>query len=104
MIFSQECYSNGVDQLTEKIMLYTQDELSSVWARLASGTECDADGMLDVSDTIFASITTNIELEQAITFSTIAPYSDSNGDNTELSCSRERLSNEAEWGVWESKI
>jgi hypothetical protein len=83
----------------------TQDELSSIWKKLTDGTECDAYGLLDVSDAVSAQtgLMPDIDVEQALTLSTVAPYSDSNSDSTTVSYARIRPNKEALWGLWERK-
>jgi hypothetical protein len=89
------------------MMFCTQDELSLIWKKLTDGTECDADGLLEVSETVSAYIQTglapDIDVEQTLTLSTVAPYSDSNSDSTTISYTRIRLNKEASWGMWERK-
>ena len=87
------------------MMSCTQDELSSIWKKLTDGTECDAYGQLDVSETVSAYIQTGLasdkDVEQTLTLSTVAHYSDSNKDSTTVSYTRMRLNEEAPWGAWE---
>jgi hypothetical protein len=88
-------------------MFCTQDELSSIWKKLTGGTECHAYGLLDVNETVSAYIQTglapDIDMEQTLTLSTVAPYSEFNSDSTTVSYTRIRLNKEAPWGMWEKK-
>lgn len=81
-------------------MSYAQDELDDIWQRLAQGVE---DGLLGAGDNVSASIRTDIELEQALTFSTVVTYRDSNAGSTaaNFTYTRTRLNNEAAWGLWQ---
>jgi hypothetical protein len=81
-------------------MSYAQDELDDIWQRLAQGVE---DGLLGVGDNVSASIRTDIEFEQALTFSTVVTYRDSNADSTAANCTytRTRLNNGSAWGLWQ---
>jgi hypothetical protein len=85
-------------------MSCTQDEVSSIWKKLAEETERDADDLLDVSELVnaflLAGIVTDKDVEQTLTLSTVAPYSDSS-DSTTVSYRRIRPNEEAPWGMWE---
>jgi hypothetical protein len=85
------------------MMSFTQDELSSIWNRLADGSECDEYGRLDVGEGVDAHIGPSIGLEQTLTLSAVAPYSDFNSDGADVSYTRMRLSKEASFGIWERK-
>lgn len=78
----------------EKMSPCTQDELSSIWQKLKDGIEHDEDDWLIVTDT---------DVEQMLTRSTVAPYSDFDNGSTTVSYTRIRLNNEAPWGAWERK-
>jgi hypothetical protein len=85
------------------MMPCTQDELSSIWKRLTDGTGCDEHGLLDVSESVSAFRARDTDVQQTLTLSIVAPYSDFNNNGAPVSYTRIRLSKEASWGMWERK-
>ncbi|HEY0309244.1 MAG TPA: hypothetical protein VGB94_13870 [Acidobacteriaceae bacterium] len=74
------------------MMSYTQDELSSIWKKLTDGTEHDEVDWNIVSD---------IDVEQTLSHSKVATYSDYNDNGRTVSYTRKRMNKEAPWGMWE---
>jgi hypothetical protein len=85
------------------MMSFTQDELSSFWKKLADGTECDANGPLEVSEGVDAYIAYDTDVEQTLALSAVASYGDFNSDGADVLYTRIRPSKEASWGMWERK-
>ena len=77
------------------MMSYTQDNLSFIWQKAKDGNGINVDTC--------ACIRIDGELEQTLSFSTVAPYSDSNNDGTSVDYTRRKHSKEAQWGEWVRK-
>jgi hypothetical protein len=81
---------------------FTQDELTSIWEKLATGTECDEHGQLDVGEGVSAWIAYDTDVEQILTLSSVAPYSYSGSDGANVSYTRTRLSKGTSWRTWKN--
>jgi hypothetical protein len=108
MALDIETNHNAVADRREKMMSYTQDELSSFWQNLADRTKYDA---LDVR--VLAAMKIETAVEQTLmfpslfveveTYNDFNPPSDPPKDRTTISYIRIRRNKEAPWGVWERK-
>jgi hypothetical protein len=79
--------------------MYTQDELSSIWKKLTDGTEC-GEGSLEISRNVCARKRIDIDVEQTLQFSSVAPYGDYRNDSTDVLYTRIRRDTETSWGDW----
>jgi hypothetical protein len=83
------------------MILFTQDRLSSIWKRLADGSECDDYDRIDVGDGIDAWIAPHMDLEQTLGLSKQpSTYSDSSDDNGYAFYTRTQLAKGTLWGLW----
>ena len=97
----------GLDQ-REKMMSYTEDELSSIWQKITDGTGYDA---LDIGALSAMKIETDVEqtlmfpssVVEVETYNDFDPPSDLPTDRTTISYARKRESKVAPWGLWEKK-
>jgi hypothetical protein len=85
-----------------KVMSFTQDQLTSIWEKLAAGSECDEHGQRYVGVGVSAWIAYDTDVEQILTLSSVAPYSYSSSGGANVPYTRTRLSKGTSWRMWKN--